>query len=108
MSGGRSVSPSLVSLTRTAIESVSVRRRENFEIQRLHLMSRLIVLGAAKRSLWLLFWTRLEFVLRSVWSRRRKQRKDSLNESEEDTMLLFICLTDCLLRFSVGRCISAN
>lgn len=71
MSGGRSFSPSLVSLTRTAIESVSVRRRENFEIQR-HLMSRLIVLGAAKRSLWLLFWTRLEFVLRSVWSRRRK------------------------------------
>lgn len=32
MSGGRSVSPSLVSLTRADIESVSVRRRENFEI----------------------------------------------------------------------------
>lgn len=89
LSGGRSVSPSLVRLTRADIESVSVRRRENFEIAASKTPFN-VTSSCIRRSLWLLFRTRLEFVLRSVWSRRRKRRKDSLNEKIKRTRCSFL------------------
>lgn len=89
LSGGRSVSPSLVRLTRGDIESVSARRRENFEIAASKTPFN-VTSQCIRRSLWLLFRTRLEFVLRSVRSRRRKRRKDSLNEKRKRTQCSFL------------------